>query len=66
MAGLGQVTLYRLHGIIYIYYRVVVLRSKNEPTTVAKITAAATQKLQCWKFGLPQRYAMLHTVAQDL
>ena len=60
MAGLGQVTLYRLH---YIYYRVVVPRSKNEPTTFAKITAAATRKLQCWKFGLTQCYELLHNIA---
>ena len=38
-------------------------RSKNEPTIVAKITAAATRKSQYLKFGLTQRYEMLHNIA---
>ena len=38
-------------------------RSKNEPTTAAKKTEAATRKSQFLKFGLTQRYEMLHNVA---
>ena len=38
-------------------------RSKNEPTTAAKKTEAATQKSQFLKFGLTQRYEMLHNIA---
>ena len=38
-------------------------RSKNEPTTVAQKTEAATQKSQYLKFGLAQRYEMLHNIA---
>ena len=37
-------------------------RSKNEPTTVAKITAAATRKSQCMKFRLTQHYELLHNI----
>ena len=32
--------------------------SKNEPTTLAKITVAATRKLLCTKFGLTHRYEL--------
>ena len=38
-------------------------RSKNEPTAVAKITAAATQKSQCLKFGLTPPYELLRNIA---
>ena len=41
---------------------ILVPRSKNEPTTVAEKTEAATQKSQCLKFGLTQRYELLHNV----
>ena len=45
------------------FYTLVPL-SKNEPTTVAKKIEAATRKSQYLKFGLTQRYEMLHNVTK--
>ena len=50
----------RKNGIAFYCY--LVPRSKNEPTTVANKTVAATRKSQCWS-GLTQRYELLQNVA---
>ena len=65
MTSVQWLAIFQANQTLFMFdlYNIILPRSKNEPTTVAKKTEAATRKSQYLKFGLTQHYEMFHNVA---